>query len=240
MTGLAGRISVNPAVVTDPTKLSVYNTSPPTPTGDTTRSDFLFTQLTSATFSYSPSTGLGSAAQPFKGSVSSYLQQFLSLQGNAATQATQLQQGQSVVVSTLQAEVQLHRQRQHRHRDGEPDPAAEFLCRQCSRHVGGAEHDAIACCRLKRSKGVEICRSAASITVRPCSAPVRAEHQQAAGGPVDAALDRQEVAELFRHGHQRGLCHRRALAARQHRRLHRHDDQRQVRSSTSPTPRCSR
>jgi flagellar hook-associated protein 1 FlgK len=102
MTGLAGRISVNPAVVADPSKLSIYSTSPATPSGDNTRSDFLFTQLTSATFSYSPSTGLGSAAQPFKGSVMSYLQQFISQQGNAATVATQLQQGQSVVVSTLQ------------------------------------------------------------------------------------------------------------------------------------------
>jgi len=102
LTGLAGRISVNAAVVTDPSKLSVYSTSPPTATGDNTRSDFLFSQLTSQTFSYSPSTGLGSAAQPFKGTVSSYLQNFISQQGNASTLATQLQQGQSVVVSTLQ------------------------------------------------------------------------------------------------------------------------------------------
>jgi flagellar hook-associated protein 1 FlgK len=102
LTGLAGRISVNAAVVADPSKLSVYSTSPPTATGDNTRSDFLFSQLTSQTFSYSPSTGLGSAAQPFKGTVSSYLQNFISQQGNASTLATQLQQGQSVVVSTLQ------------------------------------------------------------------------------------------------------------------------------------------
>jgi flagellar hook-associated protein 1 len=102
LTGLAGRISVNAAVVADPSKLSVYSTSPPTATGDNTRSDFLFSQLTSQTFSYSPSTGLGSAAQPFKGTISNYLQQFISQQGNASTLATQLQQGQSVVVSTLQ------------------------------------------------------------------------------------------------------------------------------------------
>jgi flagellar hook-associated protein 1 len=102
LTGLAGRISVNAAVVADPSKLSVYSTSPPTATGDNTRSDFLFSQLTSQTFSYSPSTGLGSAAQPFKGTITSYLQQFISQQGNASTLATQLQQGQSVVVSTLQ------------------------------------------------------------------------------------------------------------------------------------------
>lgn len=103
MTGLAGRIAVNTQVSADPTRLSVYNTSPVTPSGDTTRSDFLYTQLTGTVFSYSPQTGLGSTAQPFTGSVSSYLQQFLSIQSNASTQATNLQQGQSVVVSTLQA-----------------------------------------------------------------------------------------------------------------------------------------
>ena len=102
MTGYAGRISVNPALLSNPTALSVYNTSPATAAGDTTRSDYLFSQLTNATFSYSPQTGLGSTASPFTGTVTSYLQQFLSQQGNAATQATQLQQGQDVVVSTLQ------------------------------------------------------------------------------------------------------------------------------------------
>jgi flagellar hook-associated protein 1 FlgK len=82
--------------------MSVYSTSPVTPSGDTTRSDFLYSQLTTAKFSYSPQTGLGSASQPFNGTVSNYLQQFVSLQANASTQATQVQQGQSVVVSTLQ------------------------------------------------------------------------------------------------------------------------------------------
>lgn len=103
MTGLAGRIAVNTQLSTDPTRLSVYSTSPVTPTGDTTRSDYLYSQLTNTVYSYSPQTGLGSASQPFTGSVSNYLQQFLSVQANASTQATALQQGQSVVVSTLQA-----------------------------------------------------------------------------------------------------------------------------------------
>jgi flagellar hook-associated protein 1 len=102
MLGLAGRITVNPAVLANRSALSVYSTSPATPSGDNTRSDFLFSQLTSATFSFSPQTGLGSAAQPFKSTVSDYLQQFISQQSNSATLAKQLQQGQSVVVSTLQ------------------------------------------------------------------------------------------------------------------------------------------
>jgi flagellar hook-associated protein 1 FlgK len=100
MTGLAGRIAINPAVLNNPSVLSNYQTS--TAAGDNTRSDFMFTQLTSGTFSYSPSTGLGSAAQPFKSTLSNYLQSFISQQGNASTLATQLQQGQAVVVNTLQ------------------------------------------------------------------------------------------------------------------------------------------
>jgi flagellar hook-associated protein 1 FlgK len=103
MAGLAGRIQVNTALLADPTKLSTYSTSPATAAGDATRPSFLFSQLTQATFNVSPTTGLGSAAQPFKGTVSSYLQQFISQQGNASTLATQLQQGQSVVVATLQS-----------------------------------------------------------------------------------------------------------------------------------------
>jgi flagellar hook-associated protein 1 len=102
LTGFAGRISVNPALLNNPANLTVFNNSPPTPAGDTTRSDFIFSQLTNGTFNYSPQTGLGSATAPFSGTIGNYLQQFLSLQANAATSATQLQQGQSVVVSTLQ------------------------------------------------------------------------------------------------------------------------------------------
>ena len=102
LTGFAGRINVNPALLANPANLTVFNTSPPTPAGDTTRGDFIFSQLTASTFTYSPQTGLGSTTAPFTGTIGSYLQQFLSLQANAASTATQLQQGQDVVVSTLQ------------------------------------------------------------------------------------------------------------------------------------------
>ena len=101
-TGLAGRITVNAALFSDPSKLTVYNTSPLTNPGDTTRSDFLYNQLTSATFTYSPQTGLGTALSPFKATLTGFMQQFLSQQSNAATSATQLQQGQDVVVNALQ------------------------------------------------------------------------------------------------------------------------------------------
>jgi flagellar hook-associated protein 1 FlgK len=102
MMGLAERIEVNPALLANPADVNVYSTNPPTAAGDTTRPNFLYSQLTSATFTYSPSTGLGSATAPFTGTIGNYLQQFLSQQANTASSATQLQQGQSVVVSTLQ------------------------------------------------------------------------------------------------------------------------------------------
>jgi flagellar hook-associated protein 1 FlgK len=101
-TGLAGRITVNAALLSDPSKMTVYNTSPATTAGDTTRSNFLYSQLTSGTFTYSPQTGLGSAATPFKGTLTGFMQQFLSQQSNAATSASQLKQGQDVVVNALQ------------------------------------------------------------------------------------------------------------------------------------------
>ena len=101
-TGLAGRITVNAALVADPSKFTVYNTSPVTNAGDTSRPDYLYSQLTTGTYTYSPQTGLGTAATPFKGTLSGFMQQFLSQQANASTSATQLQQGQDVVVSALQ------------------------------------------------------------------------------------------------------------------------------------------
>jgi flagellar hook-associated protein 1 len=102
MTGFAERIQVNPALLANPANLTVYSNSPPTPAGDTTRSNFIFSQLTSSSFTYSPQTGLGSTTAPYTGTIGNYLQQFVSLQATAANSATQLQQGQSVVVSTLQ------------------------------------------------------------------------------------------------------------------------------------------
>jgi len=100
MTGYAGRIVVNPAVVANPASLTDYSAS--TASGDTTRADYINSQLTSGSFSYSPQTGVGTSGAPFTGTITNYMSQFLTQQANAATNATQLQQGQDVVVSTLQ------------------------------------------------------------------------------------------------------------------------------------------
>jgi flagellar hook-associated protein 1 len=100
ITGLAGRLTVNIGLVADPSKLVLYSAS--TAAGDTTRADFILSQLTTAKFQYSPASGVGSASAPFKGTLLSYMQQFTSAQGAAADAAAQLADGQDVVLNTLQ------------------------------------------------------------------------------------------------------------------------------------------
>jgi flagellar hook-associated protein 1 FlgK len=101
-TGLAGRITVNAGLLADSSRLIVYSTSPTTPAGDTTRSDFILSQLTTGTYSYSAQTGIGSSTSPYKGTLLSFTQQFTNMQANAAAAAQQLADGQDVVLNTLQ------------------------------------------------------------------------------------------------------------------------------------------
>jgi flagellar hook-associated protein 1 len=104
-TGLAGRISVNLGLLGDPSRTIVFSTSPLTAAGDTTRSDFILTQLQSGNYRYSPQTGIGTTGAPFTGTLTNFAKQFISQQGEAATAAKQLSDGQSVVLNTLQKKV---------------------------------------------------------------------------------------------------------------------------------------
>ncbi len=98
--GLAGRINVNSNLVSDPTKLVSYQAG--TASGDSTRPDFLYQQLNASSFQFSPSTGIGTASTPFSGSITTFLRQAISQQGQAASVATSLKQGQDVVLASLQ------------------------------------------------------------------------------------------------------------------------------------------
>jgi flagellar hook-associated protein 1 FlgK len=98
--GLAGRISVNKDLVADPSKLVDYASG--VASGDSTRPDFILNQLTNSSQQFSPSTGIGTTNAPFSGSISTFLRQFVSQQGEAADSASNLKQGQDVVLSSLQ------------------------------------------------------------------------------------------------------------------------------------------
>jgi flagellar hook-associated protein 1 FlgK len=100
-TGFAGRITVNGALLANPTGLVAYQ--PSTPIGDSTRPNFIYDQLVNATPLYSPATGIGGAAAPFRGTLSGYLGAVVSQQGQAATTAQSLQSGQAIVINALKA-----------------------------------------------------------------------------------------------------------------------------------------
>jgi flagellar hook-associated protein 1 len=97
--GLAGRIAVNSALAADPSKLIVYQIG--TAAGDGTRPDFIYRQLTGSSLQFSPATGIGTAGAPFSGSITTYLRQVISHQGEAADAANNLKQGQDVVLNSL-------------------------------------------------------------------------------------------------------------------------------------------
>jgi flagellar hook-associated protein 1 FlgK len=101
-TGLAGRINVNGALVGDPSRTIVYSTSPLTAAGDTKRSDFILGQLMTGTYRYSPESGIGTAGTPFTGTLLNFARQVISMQGEAASSAALLADGQEVVLNTLQ------------------------------------------------------------------------------------------------------------------------------------------
>jgi flagellar hook-associated protein 1 FlgK len=100
--GFAGRIAVNPALLADPTRLVVYSTSPLTAAADPTRPNFLLDRLTGGVLDFAPQAGIGTASAPFSGSLQSYMRQMISQQGEAASTAESLRQGQDVVVKSLQ------------------------------------------------------------------------------------------------------------------------------------------
>lgn len=101
-TGFAGRIALNPALFADPSRLVVMQTSPLTAAADPTRPNFILDRLTHGVLDFAPEARIGTAAAPFSGSLQSYIRQMIGQQGEAAANADSLNQGQQVVVNTLQ------------------------------------------------------------------------------------------------------------------------------------------
>jgi flagellar hook-associated protein 1 FlgK len=99
-TGLAGTITVNPALINSPSSLVAYAAN--TTAGDPTRPDFMVNQLSNATLTFSPDTGIGTAQAPYSANLVDYMSQIASQQSQAANAATNLQQGQDTVLSSLQ------------------------------------------------------------------------------------------------------------------------------------------
>ena len=89
--------SVNAALVASPASLVAYASN--TASGDATRPNFIAQSDDQATLTFPPTTGFGSATAPYSGTLSQYMSQVVSQQSQAATAATNLQQGQDTVVT---------------------------------------------------------------------------------------------------------------------------------------------
>ena len=89
----------------DPSKLVVFQTAPPTPSGDATRPNFIWNQLANALLDFPPA-GLGAANVPFHGTLGAFASQVISQQSQAANSADNLKQGQDIVVNALQQRFQ--------------------------------------------------------------------------------------------------------------------------------------
>jgi len=99
-TGLAARIAVNPALLANPSTLVMY--APATSAGDPTRPNFIAGQLVNAQPTFLPQGGTRGQTAPFTGTFANYISQMVGQQAQAANAATNLQQGQDVVVNALQ------------------------------------------------------------------------------------------------------------------------------------------
>lgn len=96
--GFASRITVNPALLADPAKLSAYAAG--TSAGDAARPEFLRDALT-ADRSYALDSGLGGTSKPFTGSVAGFARGIIGMQAGASAAAARVAEGQSMVVSSL-------------------------------------------------------------------------------------------------------------------------------------------
>lgn len=102
ITGFAGRIQVNKAIVANDTLLVAYQTSPATAAGDDTRPLALLARLTDTSRVYSPSTGIGGYAVPYTGSIDAFARRIVSFQSAQAANAESDATAQQIVSNALQ------------------------------------------------------------------------------------------------------------------------------------------
>nr|WP_306268225.1 flagellar hook-associated protein FlgK [Pararhizobium sp. IMCC3301] len=101
-TGFASRITVNANLIEDNSRLVVYDTSPATLDGDSTRPLFMFDALTSSVNSFTADGGIGTTSAPFTGTLGSFVNQIISVRGAEAAQATSNANSQRSVVNILE------------------------------------------------------------------------------------------------------------------------------------------
>jgi flagellar hook-associated protein 1 len=98
--GFASRITINPALIDDPALLVNYQS--PMASGDGARATFLRDALENAALQYRTDTGLGGSTSPFTGSIADFARGLIETQARNSDLAARVQEGQEVVVTSLQ------------------------------------------------------------------------------------------------------------------------------------------
>lgn len=101
LTGFAQRIAVNPALTANTAALTA--TSATNAGTSSTRAQFAYDALTTAQQTFSSSSGIGGISAPYSTSVTTFAQDVIAAQGAASANATSLDSGQSVALSTAQS-----------------------------------------------------------------------------------------------------------------------------------------
>lgn len=105
-TGFASRITINPALLADRSLLAVYNTSPPTAQGDTTRPKLMLDRLTQSQRSFTNAVGLDGNSATSNTTIANFVQRVVSSQGQAVEAAKRLDEGQQVALASIQSRFQ--------------------------------------------------------------------------------------------------------------------------------------
>jgi flagellar hook-associated protein 1 FlgK len=98
--GFASRIQINQALLDDPSLLVNYQT--PTASGDAARPIYLRNALENASLQYRSDTGVGGVNSPFTGSIADFARSLIETQASNADIASRVQEGQDVVVTSLE------------------------------------------------------------------------------------------------------------------------------------------
>ncbi|WP_018261503.1 flagellar hook-associated protein FlgK [Methylobacterium sp. WSM2598] len=100
LTGLAQRLAVNGAIAADTSRLVA--SADGTQDADAARPSFLADALTRESRTFSAASGIGGVQAPTRASVQAFAQAVIAAQGAAASQASQLDEGQKIALSTAQ------------------------------------------------------------------------------------------------------------------------------------------
>ncbi len=106
LTGLSQRLVINPAIVSNPATLVVFQPNgltPATLAGDPQRPQFIYDQLTAANQAFSPLGGIGSNGSPFDGTVTDFATNVVQNLSGRSVNAKNIDDGQQIVLKSVQA-----------------------------------------------------------------------------------------------------------------------------------------